>query len=138
MACCKFDQEWPRRSAVYAQTGVGRCIAVASLGQRQTVELCLFLLAFCGDLGLREHERGSRKLESAALSHHQMMLLMSAAGLIAQFRFVSTVTILQQTIRCRGAGYRRRGGNRAKGQGIMPSAKELGKRWRFFPTYAEL
>jgi len=67
-----------------------------------------------------------------------MLLLIFLAGLIAQFRFVSTVTILQQTIRCRGAGHRPPRGNRAKGQGILPSAKELGKRWRFFPTYAEL
>jgi len=66
------------------------------------------------------------------------MLLIFVAGLIAQFRFVSIVTILQQSIRCRGAGRRPPRGNRAKGQGIMPSAKELGKRWRFFPTYAEL
>jgi len=27
---------------------------------------------------------------------------------------------------------------KAKGNRGLPSAKELGKRWRFFPTYAEL
>jgi len=39
-----------------------------------------------------------------------MTLLIFLAGLAAQFRFVSTVTILQQTIRCRCRFVIRRGG----------------------------
>src|SRR6266702_5953647 len=127
-----------RRSAGYAQIGAGPCTAVVNLERRLPIELRLFLLAFCCDPALRKHERGSRKLGSPALSHHRMMLLTFLAGLIAQFRFFSTVTILQQTIRRRGAGHRPPRGNRAKDQRILPSAKELGKRWRFFPTYAGL
>jgi hypothetical protein len=42
-----------------------------------------------------------------------MTLLIFAAGLAVQFRFVSTVTILQQTVRCRRRFVMRRGGNRA-------------------------
>jgi hypothetical protein len=57
-----------RRSAGYAQIGVSRCIAVANLARRLPVELCLFLLAFCSDLALRKHARGSCKLKSAAPS----------------------------------------------------------------------
>jgi hypothetical protein len=90
-------------AAGYVQTGVDRCAAMANFAPRPPVELCLFLLAFCSELALRKHERGSRKLKSAAPSHDRMMLLNFTAGLTAQFRFVSTVTNLQQTIRGRRA-----------------------------------
>jgi hypothetical protein len=46
-----------------------------------------------------------------------MMLLIFAAGLTAQFRFVSTVTILQQTNSRPAPDVVRRGGNRAEDQG---------------------
>jgi len=69
-----------------------------------------------------------------------MTLLIFAAGLTARFRFVSTVTILQQTDRCRrrSSSAAEVTARKAKGNRGLPSAKELGKRWRFFPTYAEL
>src|SRR6266550_3694637 len=79
MACCKFDQEWSRRSAGYAQSGVGGRTAAASLGPRLPVELCLFLLTFRGDVTQREHELGSCKLRSTGLSRERMMLLIFAA-----------------------------------------------------------
>jgi hypothetical protein len=62
-----------------------------------------------------------------------------------QFRFVSTVTILQHAIRRVLAGDEARStaavAARARGtkgiRGLLP-AKELGKSWRFFPTYVEV
>jgi hypothetical protein len=72
------------------------------------------------------------------------MLLIFAAGLPRQFRFVSIVTILQQTIHGLSldhAGIGRslsRCCKKAKGIASKSPAKELGKRWRFFPTYAEV
>jgi hypothetical protein len=69
-----------------------------------------------------------------------MTLLILLAGLTALFRFVSTVTILQQASSPSTPRPHTAGRARAKGQGVRQvlSAKELGKRWRFFPTYAEL
>jgi hypothetical protein len=73
---------------------------------------------------------------------------MLAAGLIGTFDLESTVTILQQRsqdfyrgpdgtrlwryIGCQVAQWNRWGNHR------RPRAEELGKRWRFFPTYAEV
>jgi len=51
-----------------------------------------------------------------------MTLLIFLAGVTAQLRFVSTVTILQQTIRCRRRFVVRRGATRAKGQGQSRAA----------------
>jgi len=70
---------------------------------------------------------------------------MFAAGLAPRFRIVATVTILQQVI-CLPLPVTRR--NRPPPEppdqegpkgitGQLP-AKELGKSWRFFPTYAEV
>jgi hypothetical protein len=74
-----------------------------------------------------------------------MMLLIFAAGLTLQFRFVSTVTILQQTVH-RSLSVTGRPGpaaaacdaGKAKGIAGQSPAKELGKGWRFFTTYAEV
>ena len=141
MACRKFDQEWPRRSASYAQTGVGRCMAVANLGRRQTVRLCLFLLDFCSDLRLREHERWLAQAEV----HRTFTGLNDAAHIhgrpdrevpicLDRHNF-ATDNSLSALLRLppRWTSARKGKGNRG-----LPSAKELGKRWRFFPTYAEL
>ena len=80
-----------------------------------------------------------------AAAHNGMMLLIFSAGLIWRFRIVSTVTILQHAICSRISSerqYRRRGASTGKAEetpreipGLRP-AEELGKRWRFFPTYA--
>src|SRR5438105_1270256 len=130
-----------RRSAGYAQIGAGRCTAVANLGRRLPVELCLFLLAFRGDVTPREHELGSCKLRSTGLSRERMMLLIFAARpdstvpiCLDRYNFatgqfaasVPTSSAAEATAR------------KAKGNRGLPSANELGKRWRFFPTYAEL
>ncbi len=72
------------------------------------------------------------------------MMLILEAGLNRQFRFVSIVTILQQTAAAfvendndmdRSGRYRCK---KAEGSDGLPPAKELGKRWRFFATYAEV
>jgi hypothetical protein len=69
-----------------------------------------------------------------------MMLLILLAGLTAQFRFVSTATILQQASSPSTPRPQFVARARARPRGVpkVLSAKELGKRWRFFPTYAEL
>src|SRR5258708_37444143 len=81
---------------------------------------------------------------SDAASRHATMLLRFAAGLTPQFRFVATVTILQQGI-CLPLPLTRR--NRPsqeppgkKGQGItgVLACQRVGQSWRFFPTYAEV
>jgi hypothetical protein len=71
------------------------------------------------------------------------MLLIFAAALTCQFRFVSTVTILQQNyspifVRRRTPWASAENSRTTKAKGITGSspAEELGKRWRFFPTYA--
>jgi hypothetical protein len=77
-----------------------------------------------------------------------MILLIFAAGLIREFRFVSTVTILQQGIhqpwweaarhRPPAEATEQQGQGNHKGTTGRPPAEDLGKRWRFFPTYAEV
>ena len=73
-----------------------------------------------------------------------MTMLILEAGLNRQFRFVSIVTILQQT----AAAFVENetawtvadatDAKKAEGSDGLPPAKELGKRWRFFATYAEV
>jgi hypothetical protein len=78
---------------------------------------------------------------SATLVHSGMILLIFAAGLTNRFRFVAPVTILQQT-----DGWSRREATRHRPWRSQPVhrisslllAEELGKRWRFLPTYAEV
>jgi hypothetical protein len=116
----------------------------AGAGRRREFQLCLFLLAFRRDVALHKHNHSPRELMSTNPVHHRVILLIFAAGLIALFRFVSTVTILQHAIR-RSPPVR--GGhsvaasnppaNAERIAGLAP-AKELGKGWRFFPTYAEV
>jgi hypothetical protein len=72
-----------------------------------------------------------------------MILLIFTARLIRLFRFVSTVTIMQQRYAALfGLGGTIRtaakvpGHNKSKRITGPSPAKELGKRWRFFPTYA--
>ena len=73
-----------------------------------------------------------------------MTMLIFTAPLTRQFRFVSIVTILQQIapafvenettwIAADATDAKGRGGSDG-----LPPAKELGKRWRFFATYAEV
>jgi poly(3-hydroxyalkanoate) synthetase len=56
------------------------------------------------------------------------MLLIFLAGLTAQFRFVSTVTILQQTVRCRRRDVVRRGATARKAKGESRACRLL-KGW---------
>jgi hypothetical protein len=91
------------------------------------------------------HARRSRKFISAEPAHDGMMLLIFAATLNWRFRFVSTVTILQQSIlRCEmrstaaGASRAAKTKETPSDSQRVPDAKELGRRWRFFPTYAEV
>jgi len=73
-----------------------------------------------------------------------MTMLIFTAPLTRRFRFVSIVTILQQTTAVfveKRNDTDRRGSDRykkAEGSDGQPPAKELGKRWRFFATYAEV
>ena len=73
-----------------------------------------------------------------------MTMLIFTAPLTRQFRFVSIVTILQQTAAVfveKRNDADRRGSDRCKkaeASDGQPPAKELGKRWRFFATYAEI
>jgi hypothetical protein len=57
-----------------------------------------------------------------------MMLLIFLAGLTAQFRFVSTVTILQQTFAVDTAASSAAEGNRAKGRRGIAGCRLL-KSW---------
>jgi hypothetical protein len=83
-------QAWFTPIAAPHETGAG--------GQRE-FQLCLFLLAFRRDVALHKHNHSPRELMSTNPVHHRVILLIFAAGLIALFRFVSTVTILQHAIR---------------------------------------
>jgi hypothetical protein len=71
-----------------------------------------------------------------------MILLIPVAGLFGRYRFVTTVTILQQTWKVivdlgRMGALQRDENARGDSQGNpLAPAEELGKRWRFFPTYA--
>jgi hypothetical protein len=73
-----------------------------------------------------------------------MMLLIFVAGLTRHFRFVSPVTILQQAILRSSPGSGRHQpplkppSKKGQGNHGQLPAKELGKRWRFFPTYVEV
>jgi hypothetical protein len=73
-----------------------------------------------------------------------MTVLILAAGLNRQFRFVWIVTILQQTAPAFVANETTwsaadtTDAKRPGRSGGLPPAKELGKLWRFFATYAEV
>ena len=73
-----------------------------------------------------------------------MTMLIFTAPLTRQFRFVTIVTILQQTAPTfveNENDMERRRHDRCKwpgGSDGLPPAKELGKRWRFFATFAEV
>jgi hypothetical protein len=73
-----------------------------------------------------------------------MTMLIFTAPLTRRFRFVSIVTILQQTaavfVEKRNDVDRRRSYRckKAEGSDGQPPAKELGNRCRFFATYAEV
>jgi hypothetical protein len=72
-----------------------------------------------------------------------MTMLIFTAPLTRQFRFVSIVTILQQTAAAfveNETTWSAADATDAKAEGSdgLPPAKELGKRWRFFATYAEV
>ena len=73
-----------------------------------------------------------------------MTMLIFTAPLTRKFRFVSTVTILQQTAPAfveNEATWSAADTTDAKwpgGSDGLPPAKQLGKRWRFFATYAEV
>jgi hypothetical protein len=73
-----------------------------------------------------------------------MTMLIFTAPLTRQFRFVSTVTILQQTApafvenETTWTAADVTDAKRPGGSDGLPPAKELGKRWRFFATYAEV
>ena len=58
-----------------------------------------FLLIFRGGLAPHKHNHKSRERTSSTPVHHRIMLLMFAPGVLRQFRFVATVTILQHTVR---------------------------------------
>jgi hypothetical protein len=58
-----------------------------------------FVLIFRVGLAPHIHNYKSRKRISTTPLHHRIMLLMFAAGVLRQFRFVATVTILQQAVR---------------------------------------
>jgi hypothetical protein len=89
-----FHQERPaHRQVTPRQRG-----SLQRMRQAVRLRLYLFLLGFCAGAAPRKHNRRSRKLKSAAPVHHGMIPLIFAAGLIQEFRFVSTVTILQQGI----------------------------------------
>jgi hypothetical protein len=67
-----------------------------SARRRLGLQLCPFLLAFCAGAARRMHNRGALKLTSAAPVHDRTKLLILTARLMRPFRFVATVTILQQ------------------------------------------
>jgi hypothetical protein len=137
-----------RTPAGYASFAGLAVLHEASTRGRFWLQLCPFLLAFCAGAAQRRHNRGSPKFTSAAPVHHRTKLLIFTAGLMRQFRFVATVTVLQQRIHGSwwGTGRHRRpaGATQQQRPGITQQAKgrqhaeELGKRWRFFPTYAEV
>jgi hypothetical protein len=105
------------------------------------LRLCPFLLAFCAVAAQCTQPRRWRKRPSAAPVCDGAKLLIFAARLTAQFRIVSSVTILQQIVHpCSPApaGTLRRAAGKTKRFAGMSPAEELGKRWRFFPTYAEV
>jgi len=71
-------------------------------------------------------------------------MLIFTAPLARQFRFVSIVTILQQTApafvenEATWIAADATDAKRPRGSDGLPPAKELGKRWRFFSTYTEV
>ena len=73
-----------------------------------------------------------------------MTMLIFTAPLTRRFRFVSIVTILQQTAavfvenETTWTAAEATDAKKAEGSDGQPPAKELGKRWRFFATYAEV
>jgi hypothetical protein len=73
-----------------------------------------------------------------------MTMLIFTAPLTRQFRFVSIVTILQQTAsppvenEATWIAADATDAKRPRGSDGLPPAKELGKRWRFFSTYTEV
>jgi hypothetical protein len=73
-----------------------------------------------------------------------MTMLIFTAPLARQFRFVSIVTILQQTApafvenEATWIAADATDAKRPRGSDGLPPAKELGKRWRFFSTYTEV
>jgi len=73
-----------------------------------------------------------------------MTMLIFTAPLNRQFRFVAIVTILQQTAAAfvenetTWSAADATDAKRPSGSDGLPPAKELGKRWRFFATYAEV
>ena len=73
-----------------------------------------------------------------------MTMLIFAARLNRRFRFVSIVTILQQTApafvenEATWIAADATDAKRPRGSDGLPPAKELGKRWRFFSTYTEV
>jgi hypothetical protein len=84
-----------------APAGPGNLVRVAALNKttierRRLLQLCAFLLAFFDGLVRCKREDHSRELTSTAASNDGMMLLIFAAAVTRQFRFVLTVTILQQ------------------------------------------
>ena len=82
--------------------------------------------------------------DSPHLGDDEMPPPMFAAGLIRGSDLESTVTILQQDLRRCWSRTRWSEAPRTHralsgpGNHRGPLAKELGKRWRFFPTYAEV
>jgi hypothetical protein len=116
------------------------------------VRLCPFLLAFYAVAAQRMPCAADAKQHRPGLYATERKLLIFAAWLTAQFRIASSVTILQQIIHLRAPGPAGRGPplrpSGMKGQGKakerakrfagMSPAEELGKLWRFFPTYAEV
>ena len=73
-----------------------------------------------------------------------MTMLIFTAPLTLQFRFVSIVTILQQTApafvesETTWTAADATDAKRPGGSDGLPPAKELSKRWRFFAPYAEV
>jgi hypothetical protein len=73
-----------------------------------------------------------------------MTMLIFTAPLTRQFRFVTIVTILQQTApafvenETTWSAADTADAKRLGGSDGLPPAKELGKRWRFFSTYTEV
>ena len=91
------------------------------------------------------HSNQGKRSVFAAAAKPLITLLNFAAGQKMELRIVAIVTILQQAVTVRPALPERSGssGRRVRyesyeSHGHFTGAESLGKRWRFFATYAEV
>jgi hypothetical protein len=144
MACRKFHQERPVHQRVTpVRQGLLRCTKQPQASVEEA-DVPIYI----GYLRLSDAvELPASPAKAGDLPHvgnDEMTPLMFAAGLIRDSDLEATVTILQQVFRRFWPGTRRnearrtRRTQRGSGESRGAPAKDLGKRWRFFPTYAEV